>query len=91
METYLVIENYKPGKFHEIYQRFSEQGRMLPLGVEYIDSWVEKDLQKCYQIMKADSPVRLNEWIERWSDLVDFEIIPVLTSEQVAKEFNSDH
>ena len=87
METYLVIENYKPGKVHEIYKRFSEKGRMLPQGVEYVCSWVEKDLQKCYQIMKSENLSKLHEWTEKWIDLVDFEVIPVLSSEEVVENF----
>jgi len=35
-KTYMIIENYKFGKTEEIYHRFSEHGRMLPYGVEFI-------------------------------------------------------
>lgn len=48
MKTFMIIENYKPGKTQEIYSRFNEKGRMLATGVEYIDSWIEENLQKYY-------------------------------------------
>jgi hypothetical protein len=86
METYLIIESYRSDKSHEIYQRFSEKGRMLPQGVEYVDSWVEMNMQKCYQIMRSESLGKLLIWTEQWKDLVDFEIIPVLTSEEVVQK-----
>jgi len=59
---------------------------MLPDGVEFVDSWVEDDLQKCYQIMKGESFKKLEEWIENWKDLVDFEIVPVLSTEEAKKQ-----
>ena len=83
METYMIIEHYKPGKTEEIYSRFSEKGRMLPEGVEFVNSWIEDNLQTCYQVMKSESPKKLNEWIDNWKDLVDFEVIRVLSSQEV--------
>jgi len=89
MKTYLVIENYKPGKTKDIYDRFALKGRMLPTGVEYVDSWIEENLQKCYQIMRSESLEKIDEWIACWNDLVDFEVIPVLSSAEVAEKMNN--
>lgn len=89
METYLVIENYKSGKTKLIYERFKKKGRMLPDGVEYENSWVEENLQKCYQIMKSENIEKLNEWISNWKDLVDFEVKRVLTTDQVNNRLNN--
>jgi len=86
MKTYMIIEHYKPGKTDEIYRRFSEKGRMLPKGVEFINSWIEDNLQKCYQVMKSESPEKMNEWIDNWKDLVDFEVIPVISSHEASIE-----
>ncbi|MEO1263471.1 MAG: DUF3303 family protein [Bacteroidota bacterium] len=90
MKSYLVIEIYKAGKTEEIYERFSKKGRMLPQGVEYVNSWIEEDLKKCYQIMKSESEEKLIEWIEKWKDLVDFEIIPVIDSQEAAQRAKGD-
>lgn len=76
----MIIENYKHGKTKEIYDRFQEKGRMLPDGVEFIDSWIEENLQKCYQVMKSESIEGIENWMDKWKDLVDFEVIPVLNS-----------
>jgi hypothetical protein len=53
---------------------------MLPKGVEYINSWINEDVTVCYQLMEAASITQLHEWIANWKDLVDFEIIPVISS-----------
>lgn len=77
---YLIIERFKPGKVKELYERFQEKGRMLPEGVKYIDSWVNEKVTVCYQVMESDTEEKIREWISGWSDLADFEIIPVIDS-----------
>ncbi len=85
-KNFLIIETYKPNKRDEVYQRFSKKGRMLPAGVEYINSWVTEDLQMCYQIMTAKSKEKLMAWIANWEDLVDFKIVPVISSEEAKRK-----
>ncbi|MFK7907820.1 MAG: DUF3303 domain-containing protein [Chitinophagales bacterium] len=82
---YLTIETFHKGKVKALYQRFAEKGRMMPEGVEYINSWIDEPIEVCYQIMESDSLEKLQEWVAHWSDLADFKIIPVLTSAE-AKE-----
>jgi len=80
MKTYVIIEWYYPNKVKELYARFGEHGRNLPKGVKYINSWIDEDVTTCYQIMESESIEKLNEWIEFWEDLADFQIIPVINS-----------
>lgn len=81
---YMVVERfvYGPGP---VYARAAERGRMLPPGLEYIESWVEEDgLGRCYQLMQTDDPSLFEVWTAQWSDIVEFEIVPVLSSAQAA-------
>lgn len=48
-------------------------------------SWISEDVSTCYQLMETDDIEKFKGWISNWNDLVDFEIIPVITSRQ-AKE-----
>jgi hypothetical protein len=72
---YMVIETFRPGCRASIYERFREKGRMLPEGLRYLDSWVEKDGNRCFQLMETDTPKLFESWMEAWSDLVTFEIV----------------
>jgi hypothetical protein len=81
---YMVIEQFKPGKAAEIYRRALERGRQLPAGLEYLDSWVDLDFSRCFQLMRADDASLFDVWIAAWSDLTDFEVIPVRTSKEAA-------
>jgi len=78
--VYMIIEYYHPGKIKELYRRFDEKGRMLPEGVHYINSWINEDVTVCYQVMESDSVDKLHDWISNWNDIVDFQVIPVISS-----------
>ena len=80
---YMVLEDFQ-GQAEAVYRRFREQGRLAPEGLRYVSSWVTHDLQRCYQIMECSDPHLLEQWIDRWKDLVRFEVIPVMTSQQAA-------
>lgn len=86
---FMVIEKYKNGNARAIYARAKEKGRMLPDGLKYVDSWVEATLGRCFQLMECDDPRLFQEWVIRWQDLVDFEIVPVVPSKQTAETINS--
>lgn len=75
MKKYMVIENFFPGCLEAIYDRFHTQGRMLPEGLSYIDSWLSSEGDKCFQLMETSNFSLFEKWIENWNDLGTFEII----------------
>ena len=77
---FMVIEHFKGGDPRAIGERFARNGRMLPEGVVYHASWIEPARARCFQVMEAPDRESLNIWISRWEDLMDFEIVPVLSS-----------
>ena len=77
---FIVIERFKAGDARAVGERFGRSGRMLPDGVIYHASWIEPSGTRCFQIMEAPDREALNPWISRWADLVDFEVIVVLSS-----------
>lgn len=82
---YMVVESYVAGP-GPVYERAAIQGRMLPDGLRYVDSWVVDDdkLARCFQLMDTDDPRLLDIWRERWRDLAEFEVFPVIKSDQAA-------
>jgi hypothetical protein len=80
---YMVLEDFR-GDPAPVYRRFRDLGRLAPEGLRYVSSWVTPDLQRCFQVMECDQRELLDEWIEQWKDLVDFEVVPVLTSADAA-------
>jgi hypothetical protein len=85
LTTYLVIEHFRNGDAVAVYRRFRERGRMAPEGVNYVSSWVTPDLTRCYQVMEAPDREQLDKWIANWSDLVQFEVHPVISSREASE------
>jgi hypothetical protein len=80
---YLVIEHFRNGDPGPVYSRFRDRGRLMPEGLDFVSSWVTEDLTRCYQVMESADRVRLEEWMAAWSDLVEFEVFPVISSAEV--------
>lgn len=84
---FMVIERFKSADAASaVYERFAKRGRMLPDGLEFIDSWVEENLNRCFQLMETEDPRLFAEWIRCWDDLVDFEVIPVTNTAAAARK-----
>ena len=81
---YMVIERFKNRDAVAVYRRYQEQGRMAPEGLKYIDSWVEPNYDGCFQLMECDDKRLFQQWMVHWEDLVDFEIVPVVSSKEAA-------
>ena len=82
---YMVIERFKNQDPRPVYHRFDECGRMMPDGLEYVSSWVDMRLERCFQIMETADPKLMAEWIGNWSDLTEFEVVPVMSSADAAR------
>ena len=86
---YMVIENFKNGDAVPVYRRFRDRGRMAPAGLSYLSSWVNDKLDRCYQLMETEDRALLDQWMANWSDLVDFEVQPVITSNQASEKIGA--
>jgi hypothetical protein len=85
MAFFMVLERFKNGDAAPVYRRFREHGRMTPEGLKHVSSWVTADLSTCFQVMETDDRALLEEWMSRWSDLVEFEVHAVITSQEAAQ------
>ena len=81
----MVIEHFRDGDAVPVYRRFRDHGRLAPDGLVYVASWVDDAMRICYQVMETDDRTLLDAWIAHWADLVDFEVIPVMTSAEATE------
>jgi hypothetical protein len=79
----MVVERFLHGA-RPVYERAAERGRLLPPGLVYVDSWVGERLDRCFQLMETDDPGLLEAWTAAWSDLAEFEVVPVLGSAEAS-------
>jgi len=82
---FMVIERFKNCDAKAVYRRSQEKGRMMPEGLKYVGSWVEANFDRCFQLMECDDARLFQQWVIQWQDLVEFEIIPVVASKEVAE------
>jgi hypothetical protein len=83
---YMVVEHFKNNDALPVYRRFRERGRMAPDGLTYVSSWVDDQYQRCYQLMETHDRRLLDQWMARWSDLLEFEVYPVMPSKEAAEK-----
>ncbi len=81
---FIIIERFDPTDARAIYQRFRERGRMLPDGLRHLESWVSSDMDRCFQLMECEDSSLIQECTVRWNDLVDFEVVPVISSDDAS-------
>jgi len=82
----MIIEHFKNRNPVPVYRRFRDHGRLAPEGLQYVSSWVDEELERCFQLMETDDRKLLDEWIANWSDIVEFEIFPVISSKEAAEK-----
>ena len=81
---YMVIENFRHGDAVPVYRRFRDQGRLAPDGLRYVSSWVDTTFHRCFQVMECDNRAQLDQWMGRWNDLIDFEVVTIISSAEAA-------
>lgn len=81
---YMIVEHFKNGDPRPVYERFLERGRLAPEEAQYVSSWVDEKLERCFQLMEAPDVSYINEWIANWNDIVEFEVYPVISSKEAA-------
>ncbi len=80
---FMVIERFEGNDMVPIYQRLEGKGRQLPKDLAYVDSWIEANFSRCFQLMECADARLLQEWVLGWrSTGAAFEIVPVVPSRE---------
>ena len=85
-KLYMIVEHFKNKDAVAVYRRFRDNGRMAPEGLVYVSSWIDDKFGRCFQLMETHDRRLLDEWLANWSDLVDFEVYPVITSKEAVEK-----
>ena len=85
----MIIEHFKNQDPVPVYRRFQDRGRLAPEGLQYVSSWVDEKLERCFQLMETQHAEYLDEWVANWNDLVEFEVYPVMSSTEAAEKVSS--
>ena len=78
---FMVIERFRDRDPLPIYRHLRDRGRMMPEGLTYLESWVEPNFDRCFQLMECDDLRLIQQWILNWHGSgVTIEIVPVVPS-----------
>ena len=81
---FMVIEQFREQDPVPAYRKLRDEGRALPDGLRFVDSWIEANFGRCFQLMECDDPALLQQWVLSWRGRgVSFEIVPVVPSARV--------
>jgi hypothetical protein len=81
---YMIVEHFKNDDPLPVYRRFRDRGRLAPNGLNYISSWVDENIKRCYQLMETDDRALIDLWMANWDDIVEFEVYSVINSQEAA-------
>jgi len=84
----MIVEHFRNQDPVPVYRRFRDRGRLAPEGLQYVTSWVDEKLERCFQLMEAEDRKYLDDWIANWDDLVEFEVYPVISSTEAAERIS---
>jgi len=85
MALYMLVEHFKNKDAVPVYRRFRDRGRLMPEGLRYVSSWIDENLERCFQLMETEDRALLEQWMANWRDLVDFEVYPVIPSKEAVE------
>ena len=83
-KLYMVVERFKDAA--AVYERLWERGRLTPKGLEYVSCWVDENVERSYRLMQCNGRQPLDDWMANWSDLIDFEVLRVITPEEAGEK-----
>jgi len=85
----MIVERFKDRDPVPVYRRFRDQVRLMPEGLEYLSSWIDERLERCFQLMETSDPKLLDEWMSQWNDIIEFEVYPVISSAAARQRVSS--
>ena len=73
----MIIEKFKPNCLEKNLKLWNKKGRMFPEELYYLNSWINKKQNICFQLMETNKPELFDEWTDNWKEFTDFEIFPI--------------
>ncbi len=80
-----ITYEFSPQEREQAQKRFKETGALPPEGVTMQGRWHSAAGRKGFMIAETGDAVALGKWTQSWTDLLSFEITPVLTEEEVGQ------
>lgn len=82
---FMVEYVFHPEARNAAQDRFKKTGGMPGPGVKMLGRWHAAGGNRGYVLAETDDSVALGKWMQEWTDLLTFQIVPVNNDEDVMK------
>ena len=79
---YHIAFEYLPDTRVEVHDRFKQTGAPPPGEVTMVGRWHAAEGNRGWLICEANDTAPIARWLQEWTDLISFEVTPVLTDEE---------
>jgi hypothetical protein len=79
---FMIVERFKNQDASAADRHLQDNGRGLPDGLKYVDSWIEPNFDRCFQLMECDDLRLIQQRVLHWREFATFEIVPVVPSSE---------
>lgn len=80
-----VTYKVAPGQRNSAQERFKNTGALPPDGVTLKGRWHSINGDHGFNLAETSDIEAFGKWIQEWSDILIFDVTPVVTDEQIAK------
>ena len=82
---FMITYAFTPGHRNTAQDRFRKTGGMPGEGVKMLGRWHAVGGSRGFLLAETSDGVALGRWMQDWTDLLTFEVIPVNNDEDVMK------
>jgi hypothetical protein len=84
---YMVTWSVSPENHGKAIARFKEHDPIPPPGLKVLGCWIEVGGTQGFSLYETDDAATLAKLAMQWADLLNHEVVPVLTDAELAKAF----
>ncbi len=83
MAKYMLTWETPRENRNELIKRFMEGSAMQPPeGISFVGRWHGASGAVGWSVVETDDPKTITDWLLHWSDLLSYEVIPVIADEE---------
>ena len=80
---YVIHWYIEPGTRDEAYARFKKTGHNAPPEVKIVKALFTLHQNEGWLVVESADPLPVGKWLHNWSDLCEYEVIPVVDEEGI--------
>ena len=86
---FITIWTFRPERSREATDRFTQTGGQPPEGVKMLARWHDVAGGRGFAVAESEDAAAICAWCRQWSDLLTFEVVPVINDGQLAEVIGS--